>query len=248
MLWLYIWDECDHAGIWNIELDVFKMRVGISVSLQEVLTQFNGMVVPFDNNSRLFIPDFVEFQYGELNPENRAHASVIRVLREQRLLNDKGLIRGLYAPMDKDKDKDKDKEPPKFLKEEPNLFPLDTPPIKKEGRPKSEDDVVAYLTQEGYESPQENANKFFNFYQSKGWKVGKNAMVDWKSAVKTWRFTKTGATPTPQHPYTEEQVRQIKRRLERDGDGSYPEWFDLKYKPILNYFTLVGASIRRGEE
>ncbi len=128
------------------------------------------------------------------------------------------------------------------------LFPLEAPSPKKNGRPKSEEEVVAYLTEEGYESPQENANKFFNFYQSKGWKVGKNAMVDWKSAVKTWKFAKTGVTPTPQHPYTEEQVRQIKRRLERDGDGSYPEWFDLKYKSILNYYTLVGNSTRRGEE
>lgn len=54
--------------------------------------------------------------------------------------------------------------------------------------------------------------------------------------------------PMPTHPYSEEQVRQIKRRLERDGDGSYPEWFDLKYKDKLNYFTLVGQSTRRNEE
>lgn len=28
--------------------------------------------------------------------------------------------------------------------------------------------------------------KFFNFYQSKGWMVGKNKMKDWKAAVRTW--------------------------------------------------------------
>ncbi len=28
--------------------------------------------------------------------------------------------------------------------------------------------------------------KFFNFYESNGWKVGKNAMKDWKASIRTW--------------------------------------------------------------
>jgi non-homologous end joining protein Ku len=27
---------------------------------------------------------------------------------------------------------------------------------------------------------------FFDFYESKGWKVGKNKMVNWQAAVRTW--------------------------------------------------------------
>ena len=30
------------------------------------------------------------------------------------------------------------------------------------------------------------ANKFNDFYQSNGWKVGKNKMVNWKAAVRNW--------------------------------------------------------------
>ncbi len=30
------------------------------------------------------------------------------------------------------------------------------------------------------------ANAFFNFYESKGWTVGKAKMKDWKAAVRTW--------------------------------------------------------------
>jgi len=29
-------------------------------------------------------------------------------------------------------------------------------------------------------------DKWFNFYKSKGWMVGKNKMKDWKAAVRTW--------------------------------------------------------------
>lgn len=31
-----------------------------------------------------------------------------------------------------------------------------------------------------------DANRFYNFYESKGWMVGKNKMKDWKAAVRTW--------------------------------------------------------------
>lgn len=31
-----------------------------------------------------------------------------------------------------------------------------------------------------------NPEKFCDFYESKGWKVGKNQMKDWKAAVRTW--------------------------------------------------------------
>ena len=37
---------------------------------------------------------------------------------------------------------------------------------------------------------------FINFYESKGWFVGKNKMKDWKAAVRTWeRNRKTESTP-----------------------------------------------------
>jgi len=42
-----------------------------------------------------------------------------------------------------------------------------------------------------------NAEKFVDYYESNGWKVGKNPMKDWKAAVRTWeknRFDKQGDT------------------------------------------------------
>lgn len=31
-----------------------------------------------------------------------------------------------------------------------------------------------------------NANSFYDYYQSKGWMIGKNKMKDWKAAIRTW--------------------------------------------------------------
>jgi hypothetical protein len=42
---------------------------------------------------------------------------------------------------------------------------------------------------------------FVNFYESKGWVVGKSPMKDWKSAVRTWERSRTEKTP-PQETYS----------------------------------------------
>lgn len=31
-----------------------------------------------------------------------------------------------------------------------------------------------------------NAEKFINYYEANGWKIGKNAMKDWKACIRTW--------------------------------------------------------------
>lgn len=43
--------------------------------------------------------------------------------------------------------------------------------------------LKAYFKEKG--QPNE-AEKFWDFYESKGWKVGKNPMKAWKSAVNNW--------------------------------------------------------------
>lgn len=45
------------------------------------------------------------------------------------------------------------------------------------------EELKVYFKEKG--QPQE-AEKFFDFYESKGWKVGKNPMKKWKSAANNW--------------------------------------------------------------
>lgn len=40
-----------------------------------------------------------------------------------------------------------------------------------------------------------DAQGFVDFYQSKGWKVGKNAMKDWRAAVRTWERKQNAEEP-----------------------------------------------------
>ena len=42
-----------------------------------------------------------------------------------------------------------------------------------------------------------DAGKFFDFYEAKGWMIGKNKMKDWKAAVRTWEKNSSGMSKTP---------------------------------------------------
>jgi hypothetical protein len=107
LLWFYILDDCDHAGIWQVDIEVAEIRTGEKFYVEQALENFGEKVIPFDNGEKWFIPDFIEFQYGELNPENRAHKSVLDLLSKYKI---KGLISTLQGAKDKDMDKDKVKD------------------------------------------------------------------------------------------------------------------------------------------
>jgi hypothetical protein len=42
-----------------------------------------------------------------------------------------------------------------------------------------------------------DVNKFIDFYDSKGWMVGKNKMKDWKACIRTWEKSSTELTKQP---------------------------------------------------
>jgi len=113
LLWLYIIDDCDHAGIWHVDFEVAKIRIGCpEINEERALTVFADKITQFDDGEKWFIESFVFFQYVSLNETNRAHKSVISILKKYGLFKglNKGLIRGSKDPKDKDKDKDLDKD------------------------------------------------------------------------------------------------------------------------------------------
>lgn len=53
--------------------------------------------------------------------------------------------------------------------------------------------VEEYMKERGMSN---YASRFHNFYESKGWMVGKNKMKDWKAAVRNWEDDKKTAPKT----------------------------------------------------
>lgn len=111
LVWVYLCDNCDHAGIWDANFKLLTFHLGEETTREEITAAF-GDKVCWLGMTKLFIPAFVEFQYScslkDLNPENKVHFSVINSLKKYGAI--KGLARPMQGAKDKDKNKDKDKD------------------------------------------------------------------------------------------------------------------------------------------
>lgn len=117
----YVLDTCSHYGVWEVDLDTLKHFTGQRVSLADISKAFQGKMLAIDSD-KIFIPAFIDFQYGELSEDSRPHQSVIRELRREGLWDfyqeflksnsdrSHNLSEGLANPYDEAKDKDKEQD------------------------------------------------------------------------------------------------------------------------------------------
>lgn len=115
VFWEYLRDNCNHAGIWDIDFELAQFQIGAELKPHEIIEVFKNHILVI-SQKKWFIIDFIEYQYGcsidELSTSNRVHQSVLKCLEKY------DTSKGLASPMDTrsqgaidiDKDKDKDKE------------------------------------------------------------------------------------------------------------------------------------------
>jgi len=158
LFWIYVCDNCDHAGIYKLNKRMFELLIGNKIDTNEFLNTINAekdRIILLDNG-KWYITKFIEFQYGStLNPNNRVHKSILK------LLNDNNI---------------------QFEQQE--VVKLDQPKSLTETKPRTIDEVQAYFLEKG--SNKKEGDKFYYFYESKGWKVGKESMKNWKMAASGW--------------------------------------------------------------
>jgi hypothetical protein len=180
LLWLYICDDCDHAGIWQVDIDVAKIRIGEDINEQDAVKFFGDKLVRIDKGNKWYIPSFIDFQYPSgLNPDNKAHGGIIKILQKYNLLDDefKPLVSPLYGAMDMDKEMVMDKDKVMVKKKL----------VENSNSKCSFEEVYEYMAiRIGTEQGKIEAEKFVNYYTSNGWKVGKNPMKSWQHAANTW--------------------------------------------------------------
>lgn len=106
-LWVYICDNCNMAGIWDVDFELAEIFIGAKLEPQEIKEVFKKQYQELNSGSKWFIKDFISFQYGELIENNNFHKSVVALLKKA------GVFEGLISPsrgaLVKEKVKDKDK-------------------------------------------------------------------------------------------------------------------------------------------
>jgi len=87
ILWLWLHDYCDHAGVWEVDFENAEHFTGHKYDYKKVLDVFGDKIIETYDDKIWFITDFPELQYGVyLNPKNRTHNSVIEILKKYDLI------------------------------------------------------------------------------------------------------------------------------------------------------------------
>lgn len=158
LFWIYVCDNCDHAGIYKLNKRMFELLIGAKINTDDFLTTINAekdRIILLDNG-KWYITKFIEFQYGStLNPNNRVHKSILKLLKDNNI-----------------------------KLEQKEVVKLDQPKITTIINPKTIEEVKSFFQEKG--SNKKEGEKFYYFYESKGWKVGKESMKNWKMAAKGW--------------------------------------------------------------
>ncbi|MCH8479173.1 MAG: hypothetical protein LAT56_14705 [Wenzhouxiangella sp.] len=218
LLWDYLYHDCDHAGIWIVDFDIAQIYIGadMPVNKEDALKYFNEgeqRIVEFSGGKKWFIKPFIDFQYGELNPNNRVHKSVISKLKKENLSKpDKGLISPLQRAKDKDKDKFKDKDKDKESENQKNSNSDHDYPDQPEHKPDSLKQVYEFFKNNN--ASQSAAEQFYYHYEEQGWVKGNGmAITSWHASAIKW-IKKDHNNPDRKIPLDEQPVPQyMTRRL-----------------------------------
>ena len=181
LFWIYICDNVDHAGIFKPNKRLFELLVGDKVNIKDFLNIINGEKerIKILENGRWYLTKFIEFQYGsKLNPNNRVHKSILKLLDTN---NVNYIIDNEYK-VDNSVEGVGTLSQPNNIKEVQDYF-VEKLSNKKEGQ------------------------RFYYFYESKGWKVGNAKMKNWKMAASGWIARNT--KDVPDASYLDNQLKNM---------------------------------------
>lgn len=102
----YLFDNCDSSGVWTPNWRLASMQIGESVCLDD-LKKLPEKQYEILEAGKIFLPDFISFQYGKLSEASPAHKPVFRDIEKNRL-SDRVFNRVSNTLQEKETEKDKE--------------------------------------------------------------------------------------------------------------------------------------------
>jgi hypothetical protein len=119
----YLFDKCDPSGVWNPNWKLASMHIKDQVTEADLgsLPKDQYEILP---GGKIFLPDFISFQYGFLSEKSPAHKPIFKAIEKNRLADRvfgrlSNNLQEKDMEMEEDKEKDKKEDGP----EETNTNP-----------------------------------------------------------------------------------------------------------------------------
>lgn len=87
LFWLYLIDNCDNVGVWEVNLRIANMLIGYEYSIDSLLVVFEDKVHVMHDGNKWWVTSFIQFQHGKLDPESSSKPvlSYFALLEKHRL-------------------------------------------------------------------------------------------------------------------------------------------------------------------
>lgn len=179
-LWEYLRDNCDAIGLIELDFGLVSSDCGQPIN-EKHISELGDRVQPLGND-RYFLTKFIYFQYGELSETCPPHRTIIKLANAHSLLR-----KGLYheypnarVSLPYRNGQDKKGQEDRGVGEG-----TEVPATNRFQKP-SEAELELYAAKIGLPVPERC--KFFDHYESNGWKVGRNPMKSWQAAMRNWKL------------------------------------------------------------
>ncbi len=181
LLWMYLCDNCDNAGVVDLSTRIAGVLVGCAeLEIDDSLDDIETRITILDNG-KILICGFIHFQFGTLSEASNLHKNVIKLIKQHELkISDfKGSLTLKEAFM---------KAPSKGKGKGKGISKGKGKGIPNKKVSGFQPPTIEQITQQAIEKEYTDfdADHFWNFYESKGWVVGRVGMKSWKAAMANW--------------------------------------------------------------
>lgn len=184
LLFLWLVDKCDNAGVIEPDLSLAAFQLGMKVT-EETLAPLSGRVVRLQNR-KLYLPKFITFQYGELSRECKAHNPVFKSLEANGLLErGESQIHTLWIPLTKGMDTVQEKDKVQEQEKETDVPVL----VVRESKAKCTIEQAREFAVSIGLHPIDGEHCFWK-WEGNGWTNNKTAIKDWKATIRNWKTMK----------------------------------------------------------
>jgi len=188
LLFFYFVENCDNAGFFEVNKKFMLFYTGLDEKqLYDAGNELKKSYVKSGDGTKLWFKNFLKYQKKmPLNSANNMHKQVILLIQEN--LSDETKFKGnaiLKGLLPTDLQNVKPTLRKKEIVDEPTGDEIPKVKQTKFIKP-SKEEVYNFMVEKEFEFSKIESQKFVNFFESKGWKVGKNPMKIWKSAVANW--------------------------------------------------------------
>lgn len=193
LLFIFLCDNCNNAGVFEINKKFILFYTGLSEeNLKSAIDEIKKTYVKSHDGNRIWIKNYLKYQKKTpLNPNNNNHKHVIVLLKD--CLSDEKKFKGCqemqsllpFESFEKTRKKSVRQLDITEATEQTTTTDIPNSNARKFIKPTVEE-VQEFMKEISFVAWQNEGVRFFNWFESNGWKVGKNPMKDWRSAVRTW--------------------------------------------------------------